>query len=371
MVDTQSPNKSANIDITSCEHVPPRRCAGNAVQNAVTCRGRVSALERLESEGRCCHPAGRKTSISSREDCDMAATVLQSTCHCRRVVINTTLSRDNADDALKCQCCHCRRHHTSAFVCFIRASKSRVSVYQGSESIVKVASSCKREGNVARWCCSSCSSKLLTECDGGSYLVNLGPMIEDTIPQQIAAKWRGQFIKEEDVALAADETTWYNSFPERGKNKNKLDKPPTDTCWTGSCSCGTSSYEIDVRRVTQLQHCYCHLCRELSGSAFMTWCPIDKSCFRWVGSGSIQLVRTTDFGRRHICSKCRGVLTIVYDSQPGLIWPCAGSLDDDSLPATKEEMGKYLSRVCHICCRHSPTWLRLPDDGMERLEDAC
>ena len=299
----------------------------------------------------------------------MAAEGLKSTCHCRRVVLKITLSWDNADDALKCQCYPCRRHHTSAFVCYMRASKCRVAVYRGSDSIVKVASSCEREGNVARWCCSCCSSKLLTECDDGSYMVNLAPIIEDTIPQPIATKWRGQLQQEdEDGTVAA----WYNSFPERGKNKNKLDKPPsTDTCWTGSCSCGTSRYEIDIRRVTQLQHCYCHLCRELSGSAFMTWCPMDKSCFRWVRSESIKLVRTTDFGRRHICSKCHGVLTIVYDSQPGLVWPCAGSLDDDSLPAMKEEMGKYLSRVCHICCRHSPTWLRIPDDGMERLEDAC
>ena len=300
------------------------------------------------------------------------ATEVTSTCHCRRIVLNVTLSpRGSANDALKCQCSPCRRHHTSAFVCYMRASRSRVSVHQGGDSIVKVASSCKREGNVARWCCSSCSSKLLTEWDDGSYLVNLGPMIEVTIPQSIATKWRGQ-LNQEDVDVAEDDSSrWYNSFPERGKNKNKLDQPPSNTCWTGSCSCGTSSYKIDVGRVTQLQHCYSHLCRELSGSPFMTWCPIDKSCFHWVGSGSIQLVRTTDTGSRHICSKCRGVLTIVYDSQPGLVWPCAGSLDDDSLPATKQEMGKYLSRVCHICCRHSPSWLRLPDDGMERLEDAC
>ena len=111
----------------------------------------------------------------------------------------------------------------------------------------------------------------------------------------------------------------------------------------------------------------------------MTWIPVHKCDFAWKKQQSssvtddavVRLVRTTQFGSRHICSRCRGVLTIVYDSQLDLVWPCAGGTDNVSLPESSDKMGTFLKRVCHICCRHVPSWLHLPDDGMERIADAC
>jgi hypothetical protein len=41
------------------------------------------------------------------------------------------------------------------------------------------------------------------------------------------------------------------------------------------------------------------------------------------------------------------------------------------LPECSYEMGKLLSRVCHICCNHLPPWMDLPEDGMEKLPDVC
>jgi len=146
---------------------------------------------------------------------------------------------------------------------------------------------------------------------------------------------------------------------------------PDAKMWSGSCECGACKYEITLKRLTQLQHCYCNLCRKLSGSPYSTWLPVDKEHFQWKQSDAVTLVRTTPVGQRHICSKCHGVLTIVYDEQPDLIWPCAGGLDDATLPDSSGEMGTLLSRVCHICCRHLPPWIDLPEDDTEKLPDAC
>ena len=46
--------------------------------------------------------------------------------------------------------------------------------------------------------------------------------------------------------------------------------------------------------------------------------------FEWLRKDTLELVRTTSHGQRHECSRCGGVLTIVYDSQPNTIWPVAG-----------------------------------------------
>ena len=116
-----------------------------------------------------------------------------------------------------------------------------------------------------------------------------------------------------------------------------------------------------------MQHCYCGLCRRLSGSVCQTWVPVRPTGFTWTASGALTLVRTTAHGQRHMCAECGTTLTIVYDSQPDCIWPVAGVLDDDSLPA---DMPMALGRVIHICCSMMQTWHALPDDGMPRLKHA-
>ena len=63
-------------------------------------------------------------------------------------------------------------------------------------------------------------------------------------------------------------------------------------------------------------------------------------------------------------------MTIVYDEQPDYIWPCAGSLEDSSLPKDATDIGRYFNRVCHICCADSPAWLKIREDGMERIPGA-
>ena len=328
--------------------------------------------------------------------------VVQSQCNCRQIILDiTTLPKDSSmyaadqlspSEVFNCHCPSCRKYHSSAYTSYLRVSKDQVSTRKGHDMIGKFMSACQsmqtssdcgpREGVVERWYCKKCSSKLLVSVSAAenhqNCLVNLGPLNEDTIPALISDRWKQQLKRIENNLCINNSSCWANALP-------YYMPPSTKSTWTGSCSCGSCQYEIDITRAAQFQHCYCHICRELSGGPFATWIPIYKRDFTWKkpqqqqqqlqkpspNNDALSVVRTTKGGSRHICKHCRGVLTIVYDGQPDLIWPCAGSLDDASLPTNSIEIGRYLKRECHICCRHQPSWMDLPDDGMKRIADAC
>jgi len=139
---------------------------------------------------------------------------------------------------------------------------------------------------------------------------------------------------------------------------------------TGSCACGDCSYAIPFEPPMELQHCYCKVCRHLSGSAFQTWVPVYHENFVWTRNEPA-LVRTTEHGQRHVCTKCGGVLTIVYDSDPDFVWPAAGGFDDSTLPKEESTVSEYLDRVVHICCIWKQPWYELPNDGLKRIDYAC
>ena len=111
-----------------------------------------------------------------------------------------------------------------------------------------------------------------------------------------------------------------------------------------------------------MQHCYCSICRHLSGAAFQTWMPCAR--LDW-GDSDVELVRTTSHGSRHRCRGCGSVMTIVYDAQPDTVWPAAGAIDDDALPSRDDCRALY--RQIHICCATVPPWYELPADGRPRL----
>ena len=313
--------------------------------------------------------------------------IIQSQCNCGKVTLDITLQLSIASSScdegvFNCHCSSCRKYHTAAYTSFLRVTKDQISIRSGHDAIGKfTCQTVEKESNgcyddhdkLERWYCTKCSSKLVSvekKCsDTDHYLVNLGPLNEDTIPCILLTKWKEQ-LKTNNVH-AEEMSSWNKALPNYTTPAPPIATPPP--IWIGSCACGSCRYQIAITRAAQLQHCYCHLCRELSGGAFATWIPIYRRDFEWKNTNNntaLDIVRTTEHGKRHICKLCRGVLTIVYDFQPDLIWPCVGSLDDESLPPDSQSMSKYLKRVCHICCRHAPLWMDLPDDEMERLDDA-
>ena len=348
---------------------------------------------------------------------------IRSRCNCGKVVVDVSLDQnDNTVSAINCHCKGCRRYHTGPFTSYLKTDASQVIIRRGKEKIGKFSSNCNELGPVERWYCVDCSSKIVSvpqpysdddamkdtckswDCEGNESnkhdkdtvpksktepvkkcLVNLGPVMEDVIPPIVTSSWKEQLERSENNLHFDDASVWVRARPKHISDYNYDARVLNSSLtWSGGCSCGACCYEFTLYHPVEIQHCYCQLCRTLSGSPFLSWIPVKKHDFCWkttcVQEGgdvksslpsSLQIVRTTPFGCRHICSKCQSIMTIIYDEQPDLVWPCAGSLDDSSLPNDTEEMGKCLSRVCHICCRYHPTWLKTRDDGMERIEEAC
>ena len=344
------------------------------------------------------------SSLQNHDGSNGSSILLQSECHCGKVVVDISLPREYSfdDDNVKvwnCHCYSCRKYHTASYVSYLQIPKDRVSI-NNQGTIGKYISSCSFLSTSAddtnkvmeRWYCTECSTKLLSviicttdanafenaQEQSNEYLINLGPINSDTIPQTQSDRWKQQLKQIENNLHSSEDSScscrWAGVLPSNtdisysARRKMRLS---TAKNWSGGCKCGDCKYEIALTRLTQLQHCYCNMCRKLSGSPYSTWFPVDKTQFKWRQSDSVTLVPTTPFGQRHICKKCRGVMTIIYDEQPNLVWPCAGGLDDATLPDSSDEMGLLLSRVCHICCRNLPQWIDLPEDGTERLMDAC
>lgn len=343
----------------------------------------------------------------------MAAVVIQSRCACGQVVLDIPLNKEgdyldasssSAHQVFNCHCPGCRKYHMAAHSSVLQLMQTdQLSVRHGSDQIVKYRHRqdedenlvCPELGpNVERWHCRTCSSKLLsipTTTTSSSSLstpssssfawINMGPLDEASIPNHLTSQWGNQLMHPDHNLHTDTKSLWVDALPAINTTHGTSAGVPSHqhpTTWTGGCSCGTCRYELILTQPTEFQHCYCHLCRQVSGAAYMTWIPVHKTKFRWLckpsegGSDGPGLIRTTPFGCRHICPTCRGVLTIVYDDQPDYVWPCAGGLDDSSLSSFKDgDMSRYLSRVCHICCRHHPSWLTIREDGMERILDAC
>ncbi|CAD7971543.1 unnamed protein product [Amoebophrya sp. A120] len=129
-------------------------------------------------------------------------------------------------------------------------------------------------------------------------------------------------------------------------SKDNNDICPTIESFTGSCLCGKCQFEAYVFP-SEIQHCYCSMCRRMSGCAFQTWAPVQYSMFKWkhvrkedhVSNGSVIqgkshpliLKRTTDHGKRHVCTECGTHLSIVYEmaamQQGHTMWLALGTFD--------------------------------------------
>ncbi len=204
----------------------------------------------------------------------------------------------------------------------------------------------------------------------------------------------------------AIEKTWEKKAKDAKKAKTSLtDDNPAEV--RGGCYCGACRFKC-VRLPEELQHCYCTLCRKMSGSAFQTWAPCEDSVIKWEGPEAdpknlsfLKLAKTSDFGKRHCCTVCGTTMTIVYNEEAGeCTWLSAGSyLDESFFPEIcegiegKRERGdknakfnwdkdynpakaaqyveKKISRVAHICCGSVQPWYEIPKDiGKERIKGA-
>jgi hypothetical protein len=382
--------------------------------------------------------------------------LISSRCSCGGVLIefpypiNTNISVTNNDDTTKystidCHCPTCRRYHMAAFVRYLEIPDNGVSV--SGDTVVRYHDTCSEAGSVQRVYCRRCSSKVLTtrsttmddnynninrgmnsnsrfmpplpihqssSISQSTVLINMGPIDNQRVPTEVMEQWKQTNVRQWSRYMEASwaRTTMYDIVIANSKN---YIKPPIVRV-TGGCTCGLCQYEFDYIAPSEMQHCYCNLCRQLSGGMFMTWVPvsIQQQNFRWINHGyvitntnnkniqqpqhqqlssipdtnrqdattdgsHIPLVRYTDIGKRHMCSQCGSNLSILYDSymddeydydddeDDRVIWLSAAGFDSIRFPFRVEP---YLSRLLHICCRFKPKWYPLPKDGIPRIKDA-
>jgi hypothetical protein len=333
------------------------------------------------------------------------AVTLTSKCHCGQTRLSIELPEDclSREDFLlqspsgptsklmiDCHCRSCQRYHASAFVSYCMVPQSAVTIQSADKSkptsMADLASSnlssyrdiCMETGIVERLYCKHCSTKMATRPKAGAryldqVLINWGPVQDKNVPkdwQKTLCNMRAKSPKMQMTKWQlADRAMWGQAKPNQDGNTPKS----MLTTIQGGCACGAARYRIAYPSkedsVKEFQHCYCRLCRQMSGSPFQSWMPVDQSSWSWLGRPA-PLVRTTEHGQRHICSTCASVLTIVYDDQPDCTWPAVGSLDPEGWPKSLEEMNKSVYRVCHICCRYKPAWYMIPNDGLERVREA-
>jgi hypothetical protein len=324
---------------------------------------------------------------------------------------------------------------------------------------------------VKRIFCAQCYCKLATTCSSTSssndsnsnssndsnnstfvwWYINLGCIVDSTIPIELKNKWRTHRIPTQLEQRAQ----WYPAQPRYNNNKNKLQSQtqqqqqqhvhkthqntsrtapvPQQFSCRGGCSCGRVRYAITSTSTAahstgstsnchpknknrhdapwysgdddnntpldvpnELPHCYCLLCRQMSGTAFVSWLYISIDNFTWMMDvPEPTIIRTTDFGQRHVCTYCGVVLTIQYDDQmEDYIWPTAASIYDyttcssnnnSDIMNDKNEsndtsnqnndasflpnIDTILQSVSHIYCQDNAAWYEIPNDGLLRYYD--
>uniref|UniRef100_A0A0G4FBW9 CENP-V/GFA domain-containing protein n=1 Tax=Chromera velia CCMP2878 TaxID=1169474 RepID=A0A0G4FBW9_9ALVE len=275
---------------------------------------------------------------------------------------------ERSSPVVRCHCVRCRKFHTSAFASYLKVSRDAIPCDSTSAPVQKYLDSCNEIGPVERLSCGWCNSVLASVPAietggplGGGALLALGCVEDASIPPGLAKEWAHKFEewKKEESAK------WWEAAP----SGRPIRGCRAERTLRGGCACGACTFEAWSGSEFQTQHCYCNLCRRLSGSVAQTWIPVYKDGFRWTKEDKLRVVRTTKHGQRHMCTGCGGVMTIVYDDQPYTVWPCAGAIEDDSMPKA-EDMSRSLCRAIHICCSMMQPWYELPEDGLPRLKYA-
>lgn len=306
-------------------------------------------------------------SNTPRKDESKQENTIESTCACGSLslkVAGVTLDTPTVD----CHCPKCRNYHVAAFTSYMKAPVESVTWY--GDTKVTHRDTCQEVGTVDRVRCSHCSSKMASTLipddeakEAPDTLINLGPIEDKSVPDKVWMDWQ----KKRQPWQLKSKAVWPDAKPLAYDFVNHA--PPMRRV-EGGCGCGASRYTIEFESPSELQHCYCRLCRQFSGSAYQTWIPVPNEYFQWT-TPEPNLVRTTNHGARHMCGTCGGVMTIVYDEDAGTIWPAAGGLVDETLPKSEEDMSSYMSRICHICCVWKQNWYKLPKDGHERIDYAA
>ena len=299
-----------------------------------------------------------------------SSTMITSKCSCGGLQLQFPATTATTDTCMAdCHCPACRRYHVAAVVRYIRVDQQ---LQVTGDTAQTYTDRCQALGTVTRTFCRRCHSKLLTTkqapSDAGytppEQYVNMGPIDDMTVPPTVSQHWSSLVVEQWQAHMAV---AWSTARPRFNPGKHK----PTSLV-SGGCTCTTgAAFSFTLQAPTEIQHCYCYLCRQLSGGLYMTWMPVfmGPQQFSWTtASGAPPTQRYTNMGERHVCRTCAGVVSIAYDYEAGhTVWMAVGSLDAVSLPYN---LAPYLERAAHICCRYRPGWMEAIPQDVEQIPDA-
>ena len=270
---------------------------------------------------------------------------------------------------------------------------------------------CKLATTATTTAATTSDSNTIATADNKVWYFNLGCIVDKTIRADFALYWRNHRASKQ----TSQTVSWYPALPRfpkasfdrdededeeedegedeennisnddendeeensvRNEDNNKSTEDTTDDSKDGSeitahpdisqpirggCACGRVQYQINHSTIdvpNELPICYCRLCRQMHGTAFVPWIYMTnkKNHFQWITNDAaatkkstknddtnssrnddaaiankkaLKLIRTTSFGQRHVCTYCGVVLTILYDEEKKeYIWPTAASIYD-------------------------------------------
>lgn len=183
----------------------------------------------------------------------------------------------------RCHCSSCRHYYGAAFATLLAISPD-VSLASALASATSAQHTCSTLGTVDRYFCRRCYSNLATVARaqptdvsaGSSAFVHLGCVEDSSIPSQLAARWTRRC----DSWAEAERPRWPTARPwPSAALGGRYDRPALlpgarVASLVGRCACGGCAWQASCGEEFQLQHCYCQLCRKMSGSAFQTWIPV-------------------------------------------------------------------------------------------------
>lgn len=126
------------------------------------------------------------------------------------------------------------------------------------------------------------------------------------------------------------------------------------TEYLGGCSCGQIRYEL-LAEPMFTHCCHCHLCQQITGSAFITNTFIEGANFKLTSGQLASYIGPSGSGRGHTikrCPDCGDPIVSYFGGTEHLAVFKAGTLDKLNLAPPE----------AHIFVESKVEWLQLPDD---------
>lgn len=148
-----------------------------------------------------------------------------------------------------------------------------------------------------------------------------------------------------------------NAVPDTQRNTD----PVPDPSLTGGCLCGRVRFEL-TEPATAAGYCHCTRCQRRTGAAASPSARIDGRTFRLLqGEELVKTWRHPDGGfEKSFCGDCGAHLFSRNPDDPTEMVVRMGAFDGD--PGVRPSWHAYTA--------YAAPWEPIPDDGLERFEEA-